>query len=185
MTTKFIYTRTYTFTPDNGRNMFFELIERHGDKVSFRLRDKGFAMPIEADLQVDENIECCTFVCKGQNIDLYADQYISKGFQIPRQPNGQLMTEEQLREWRYTTREEALKDAHLYTAHNREALDASAECGCCCCERIFATADIEDWADAGTTAICPHCGTDAVIPNVKGIVKVSPTLLKTLNEKYF
>lgn len=178
MTTKFIFTRSYTFTPDKGRDMFFELVERHGDKVSFRLRDKGNTSVIEADLQIDENMECVTLSCKGVELELWADQYISKGFTAPRLPEPEFL------KW-VKTREDVLRNAHLYSSHHREEMLESKQCGCYSCQRIFSTDEIEDWTDNGETAICPHCGTDAVIPNVAGIVKNSPELLKALNEKYF
>lgn len=180
MRTKFLFARTYTFDAEKGRrkHYFFELVERHGKKVSFRLRDKGNADVIESVLMVEEDIECATFVCKGVEIELRADRYISKGISTPRLPKSELMR------W-MATREDKLRDAHLYSSRHRDEMLASRECGCYDCQRIFATDEIEDWADDNQTAICPYCGTDAVIPNIKGIVKVSPELLKALNEKYF
>lgn len=179
MTTKFIYTRSYTFTPGIGRDMFFELVKRQGNKISFRLRDKGNTELISADLQIEENIECANFVCKGVQVKLWADQSIPKGFDTPHP-----MSEEELIIWA-RTREDVLKNAHLFSSHHREEILASKECGCFSCQRIFSTDEIEDWTDDNTTAICPYCGTDAVIPNIKRIVTVTPQLLKTLNEKYF
>lgn len=179
MTTKFIYIRSYTFTPEKGRNMFFELIKRSCDKVAFRLRDKDNTEVIETDLQSEDGVECCNFVCKGKKVDLYAHQFIPKGVKTPR-----VKSEAELREW-MQTREDALKDATVFSIHNREEIEASTECGCYCCQRIFPSTAIEKWTDNGTTAICPYCGTDAVIPNIRGIIRVTPTLLTALNQKYF
>lgn len=83
------------------------------------------------------------------------------------------------------TSEDMLRNAHHYSSHHRNELIASRECGCFDCQRIYLSVEVEEWADNGETAICPYCGTDAVIPNVKGVVKVTHKLLKVLNEKYF
>lgn len=179
MKTKFLYTRSYIFKSVGERVLFFELIERFGDKLFFKLRDKWYSAKIEASLQSEDEIEKCIFEYKGMEVSLVADKYISKGFKEPYR-----MGDEELREWKQTS-EDALKDAHLYSSHHREEILSVKECGCFNCQRIFLTENIKEWVDNISTAICPFCGTDAVVPNVKRIVKVSPKLLKALNEKYF
>ena len=54
------------------------------------------------------------------------------------------------------------------------------ECGCFCCLRTFAAAEVIDWIDDGDTPLCPHCGIAAsrhrgiaaVLPGVTDIVKL-------------
>lgn len=47
---------------------------------------------------------------------------------------------------------------------NRENLKKSDGGQCYSCFHEFKYADVEDWADADLTAICPHCMVDAVVP---------------------
>lgn len=56
-----------------------------------------------------------------------------------------------------------LKNAHLYSAFNREQLSHSEKCGCFYCLKIFDPVIIDDWCDGGQTAICPYCHVDSVI----------------------
>lgn len=53
--------------------------------------------------------------------------------------------------------------AHRHSARHREELGRSEICGCFCCCRVFAPSEIHEWVDDDQTAICPHCGIDAVI----------------------
>ena len=53
--------------------------------------------------------------------------------------------------------------AHQDSIYHRQQLDTQPQCGCFYCLEIFASQEIEDWIDDGKTAICPHCGIDAVI----------------------
>lgn len=180
MTTKFLLTRSYRFEAEKGRrkHYFFHVVERHSNKVTFRLTDKDNTEEIETDVVLDGEIERAGFVCKGAKIELHADRYTPKGVQTPRLP------EPELRQW-MKTREDALRDAHLHSSRHREEMLESKQCGCYSCQRIFSTDEVEDWADNGETAICPYCGTDAVVPNVPGVVKITPEMLSKLNEKYF
>lgn len=52
--------------------------------------------------------------------------------------------------------------------NNKLALEKDKICGCFYCETIFDPAEIEEWIigesrDSEGTAICPHCGLDAMI----------------------
>jgi hypothetical protein len=46
-------------------------------------------------------------------------------------------------------------------------LGASEACGCIACERIHFPSEIVHWVDEGT-AVCPHCGVDAVVGSLPG-----------------
>lgn len=79
---------------------------------------------------------------------------------------------------------ETLRDAHRHTLHNRLEIEASQLCGCCACMTIYPAADIVVWADGGVTAICPLCGTDAVIGDAAPPA-LTTGLLADLNRLYF
>ncbi len=57
--------------------------------------------------------------------------------------------------------------AHKHCIANREEVLASDQCGCFYCLRIFSPTEITEWLDernkTGVTALCPHCGIDALI----------------------
>lgn len=159
--------------------MFFELTSRTGQDAAFRLRDKGNQLEVTARLNVDGHTERVAFQWQGIEVELRADRYIPKGFSTPR-----LESEAELTVWK-NTRPEALQNAHLYSSHHREELEHASQCGCYCCRRLLVPAEIVDWTDDGQTAVCPYCGTDAIVPRITGIISLSPQLLEKLNEKYF
>lgn len=52
------------------------------------------------------------------------------------------------------------------TGFNRSIIETAERCGCFHCGSIFAGSDVHEWmVDEGyeDTAVCPHCGCDAVI----------------------
>lgn len=57
----------------------------------------------------------------------------------------------------------------LLAIRNRQAVEESETCGCYCCSAIFSKLDIAEWTDNNQTAICPFCGTDAVLAQTSGI----------------
>jgi hypothetical protein len=59
-------------------------------------------------------------------------------------------------------------NAHRKSSNHRAEIKASIMCGCFYCLAIFISSDIIKWIDIGTTAICPHCGIDAVIGSESG-----------------
>lgn len=58
--------------------------------------------------------------------------------------------------------------AHAHCTGNRGALGRSAQCGCFFCLEVFAPVEIVEWIDEDTTALCPRCGIDSVIPSSAG-----------------
>ena len=83
---------------------------------------------------------------------------------------------------------------HKYSVRHREQIERSAQCGCFYCLETFAPSKITDWVDLpenqqeeerGVTALCPHCGIDAVLPdNVPG-APLSAALLETMKQHWF
>lgn len=82
------------------------------------------------------------------------------------------------------TTESDFKKIYSHTLRNRPEVEASRNCGCIDCCRIFPTAEIADWADDGQTAVCPYCGTDAILGEAAGW-QLTDGLLEKLNQIYF
>jgi hypothetical protein len=80
-------------------------------------------------------------------------------------------------------------DAHKRCSAHRTAVLAAKLCGCFYCCTIFEPGEITDWVDplsddmqAGTTALCPRCGIDSVIP-MEGSMDVD--FLRRMKEHWF
>ncbi len=64
---------------------------------------------------------------------------------------------------------ETLKNAHRFCTNHREALSRDHICGCFHCLRIYSPSEITKWlSDQAGTALCPHCGVDAVLGESSG-----------------
>lgn len=79
---------------------------------------------------------------------------------------------------------EHIEAAYTHTIRNRAELRISANCSCIACQTIFSANEIDSWIDGGETAICPYCGTDAVIGDASGY-EMSASFLQEMNVKYF
>lgn len=85
---------------------------------------------------------------------------------------------------------EDVRRAHDKSSHHREEVLASALCGCFYCLRTFPPGDIKEWIDerrsmrAGQTAMCPHCGIDAVIGDKAGF-ELTKEFLERMNSFWF
>lgn len=51
---------------------------------------------------------------------------------------------------------------------NREMVERSQKCACYSCEAVFDAKEVNDYWDHHTTAVCPRCGIDAVVPDACG-----------------
>ncbi len=81
-----------------------------------------------------------------------------------------------------------LEGQHRRSSNHRQQILASAICGCFyCCETYPATA-IEEWVDevdgVGTTALCPRCGIDSVLP-FERVDRVNPEFLRQMHAHWF
>jgi hypothetical protein len=72
---------------------------------------------------------------------------------------------------------------HRHTRANRMELEASEVCGCIACERIYFPSEVVRWA-ADETAVCPHCGVDAVVGSASGI-PIMPGVLRRAHARWF
>lgn len=70
-----------------------------------------------------------------------------------------------------------------HAAKHRIELEASDRCGCFFCFRQFPTATIKQWVDANQTALCPHCGIDAVIGSAH--TAMNDRFLRKMHGHYF
>lgn len=75
-------------------------------------------------------------------------------------------------------------DIFQRSIRNREALEKADRCGCYFCETIYSPKEINDWADNGETAICPHCNIDAVVAETDDF-KVTEQILSEGKEEWF
>lgn len=78
--------------------------------------------------------------------------------------------------------------AHKFSTDHRESILESENCGCFCCLRIFPSSEIKEWWDIdekgiGQTAVCPHCGIDAILGD-KDLI-VNDKFLKKMNKHWF
>jgi hypothetical protein len=80
-------------------------------------------------------------------------------------------------------REREASRLHRHTRANRMELEASEVCGCIACERIYFPSEVVRWLEDGT-ALCPHCGVDAVVGSVSGI-PIMPGVLRRAHERWF
>ena len=86
--------------------------------------------------------------------------------------------------------------AHRHTSNNRAELEASSLCGCCSCTETFPAEEIIAWtgldmsnfdnpdAASGETALCPRCGSEALLGDKSGY-PISPDFLNRMNQAWF
>ena len=74
--------------------------------------------------------------------------------------------------------------AHSFCKNHRAQIEASDRCGCFYCLSVFSPADITEWVDLDTTALCPRCGIDSVIGSASG-APVDSAFLSRMNEHWF
>ena len=77
-----------------------------------------------------------------------------------------------------------ISEIYHYSSQHRALLQQSECCGCFCCLETFAYSEIEDWCDDEQTAMCPHCGIDAVLGSAS-VEALTPELLKAMHQAYF
>lgn len=52
----------------------------------------------------------------------------------------------------------------MLCVNNYYAIRSDITASCFCCLRTFPVESIRKWVDGGTTALCPHCHMDTVLP---------------------
>ncbi|WP_457419685.1 hypothetical protein [Roseateles sp. P5_E7] len=86
--------------------------------------------------------------------------------------------------------------AYRYTSNNWAQIEASQQCGCCNCVEMFKPDEIVGWtgltmenmndsaAVAQQTAMCPRCGSEAVLGDACGFA-INANFLARMNEAWF
>lgn len=59
---------------------------------------------------------------------------------------------------------EPYRSAHKLSSNHKQLLMAQSKVGCFYCYQVYPPATIEEWIDDDTTAICPFCSVDSVLP---------------------
>lgn len=81
-----------------------------------------------------------------------------------------------------------LIEAHKHASFNQSEILKSSMCGCFSCMRIFNPKEIYDWTDPSdgreSEALCPYCGTDAVIGSASGY-PIDNEFLAAMNTYWF
>lgn len=62
--------------------------------------------------------------------------------------------------------EKLVESARDLSFKNKKDIQAETTCGCYYCCRTFTGNEIKEWVDGGTTAMCPHCNIDSVVPGM-------------------
>ena len=77
-----------------------------------------------------------------------------------------------------------LEEAHSHSSNHRKEILESFICVCFCCFKYCQPSKIIMGIDNNKTAVCPHCGVDALIGSAAGI-KITKTFLERMNECWF
>ena len=80
-----------------------------------------------------------------------------------------------------------LKTIHSLCFNNYENITISTQCACFSCKRLFDKEAINDWVetDKEKTAICPHCGIDAVIGDASNAPIEDSEFIDAMHKLYF
>ena len=79
---------------------------------------------------------------------------------------------------------EYFEKIHKECSNHVLPIKSSKLVGCFHCKFIYPPKDIMEWTDSDTTAICPHCGVDAVLPYMDDINR-NHTVLLIMHTMYF
>jgi len=86
--------------------------------------------------------------------------------------------------------------AYRHTTNNWAQIEASTQCGCCHCVELFKPHEIVGWtgltmenmndaeALSQQTAMCPRCGSEAVLGDGSGFA-INANFLARMNEAWF
>ena len=77
-----------------------------------------------------------------------------------------------------------LKLAHAFASKHRTQVEQSDCCSCFHCLATFSPAEITEWVDDESTALCPKCGVDAVIGSACQ-VPLTEDFLKQMQSEWF
>ena len=89
-----------------------------------------------------------------------------------------------------------LKEAHRYSIYNKPMVLRSKTCGCFRCCAVIAPPQIDEWitefdenekelGDDKSTAVCPHCGIDSILPSESGLPVGNVEFLMKMKNRWF
>lgn len=73
-----------------------------------------------------------------------------------------------------------LAEVHTFSRQHKDAVLASKQVGCFYCINLLLPSAITEWCDGGSTAICPRCGIDAILPE-SSVYYLKPSLLARMH----
>ncbi len=74
--------------------------------------------------------------------------------------------------------------ANEFSMKNKKQLEKSENCGCFGCIKLFKPSEVTEYIPGEDTAVCPYCGTDAVLGDYSGF-PVTLEFMKEMNEEMF
>ena len=77
-----------------------------------------------------------------------------------------------------------LVEAQTHASDHRAEIESSTLCGCFYCLAVYPAGSITRWVDGGQTALCPRCGTDAVLGDRIGVAMKRP-FLENMQRRWF
>lgn len=77
---------------------------------------------------------------------------------------------------------EDLRIGHAASSRHKKQLEHVGKCGCFYCLRSFNLDKVEEWIDEGTTALCPYCDIDSVVPLTEDVTE---EFLKRMQQYWF
>lgn len=81
---------------------------------------------------------------------------------------------------------EPYSSAHRFASYHKDQILAAKLVGCFYCYSIYPPSEIKEWIDRGNTALCPKCGIDSVVYEVKNVtIELTPEYLKKMGEYWF
>lgn len=80
---------------------------------------------------------------------------------------------------------EELEAAHKRSFRNKPCIEQSNVCGCFYCRRTCMPSEIKEYVRKDDTAICPHCGIDALLGDNSGLPVTNNEFLLAMYNRWF
>lgn len=74
--------------------------------------------------------------------------------------------------------------ANEFSMKNKKQLEKSKKCGCFGCVNTFKPSEVVEYIVGEDTAVCPYCGTDAVLGDYSGF-PATKKFMKEMNKEHF
>lgn len=74
--------------------------------------------------------------------------------------------------------------ANEFSMKNKKQLEKSKKCGCFGCVNTFKPSEVTEYIVGEDTAVCPYCGTDAVLGDYSGF-PATKKFMKEMNNEHF